>query len=217
MDTADTKMLKQFFLLLATAAQTFAATCNVDSSNGASDDSPAIKQAFARCAKDSVINFAEGARYNVYNPISAHNLSNVTINMQGNMHLPDNVTYIQTLVDASAANTNATALYWFDLLGPGINWVGTSNVSNGWIECYGQKWWDLNPVNGTGTPARPHLMSYSTQNGFMSHMKVHQMIAWGLSVNGTVSNITICACGLISSPKTRWIVVQVNRLTIFRM
>lgn len=181
---------KQFVLLLAGIAQTFAATCNVESSNGASDDSPAIKQAFAKCAKDSVINFTPGVRYNVYNPISARNLSNVTINMQGNLHLPENVTYVQSLVNASAANTNATALYWFDFLGPSVNWVGTSNVSNGWIECYGQSWWDLNAVNGTGTPSRPHLMSWSTSNAMMQHMKIHQMIAWGISVNGTNLSIS---------------------------
>lgn len=94
----------------------------------------------------------------------------------------------RALVNASA-NTNATALYWIDLNGPRVNWVGTSNVSSGWIECYGQGWWDSNSPGGTGATARPHLMRYNTSDATMNDMKIHQMIAWGVAVSGT--NITI--------------------------
>lgn len=70
-----------------------------------------------------------------------------------------------------------------------INWIGSQNVTSGWIECYGQAWWDLNPKNGSGTIARPHLMRYNTSDATMQHMKIHQMIAWGVAVSG--KNITI--------------------------
>lgn len=173
---------------LAAASQVYAKSCTVHSSNRTTDDSPAILQALAECAHDSVITFSEGVDYNVFNPVIANNLSNVTIQMQGNLHMPQNVTYIQSLVNASASK-NASALYWIDLNGPGINWMGSTNVTTGWIECYGQAWWDLNPKNGTGTAARPHLMNYNTTNGTMHNMKIHQMIAWGIAVSGT--NITI--------------------------
>lgn len=77
-----------------------------------------------------------------------------------------------------------------DLNGPNVNWIGSHNVSTGWIECYGQAWWDSNPPNGTGATARPHLMRYNTSNAYMDNMKIHQMIAWGIAVFGTNISIT---------------------------
>lgn len=94
----------------------------------------------------------------------------------------------RSIVNASA-NTNATSLYWFDFKGQGINWIGSTNITTGWIECYGQAWWDTNPPNGTGAIARPHLMHYNTSNAIMQNMKIHNTIAWGVVVNG--ENLTI--------------------------
>src|ERR1700742_2268955 len=78
-------------------------TCTIPSkfksSGGKADDSPAIAAAFAQCAEDSTIVFSEGVDYNVLQPIAATNLSNVTIQMQGTLHLPQNVTAIQALVN----------------------------------------------------------------------------------------------------------------------
>lgn len=102
---------------------------------------------------------------------------------QSHAHLPG-----RALVNASA-NTNASALYWFDLNGPRVNWLGTPNTTSGFIEAYGQTWWDANPVNGTGTTARPHLMRYNTSNAMMQYMKIHQPIAWNVALSGT--NITV--------------------------
>jgi len=98
------------------------------------------------------------------------------------------IIWFRSIVNVSA-NTNATALYWFDLEGESINWIGSNNISSGWIECYGQAWWDTNPPNGTGAAARPHLMNYNTNNAVMQNMKIHNTIAWGVVVNG--DNITI--------------------------
>lgn len=81
--------------LLAVRGAVDAKECTVQSSNGQSDDSPAIARALAECAEDSVITFSEGIDYNVFNPVNASNLSNVTINMQGNLHLSQNITHMQ--------------------------------------------------------------------------------------------------------------------------
>lgn len=159
------------------------------SSNGSADDSPAVAAAFARCSSDSVIVFSEGVDYNIFTPISAKNLSNVAIQMQGNLHLPQNVTAVQNLVNASNALTYSSALYWFTFAGPSIDYVGTSNVSNSWINSYGQAWWDANPVNGTGIANRPHLISFNTTNGSMSNFKSRKPIGWNVQLVG--SNITI--------------------------
>ncbi|KAH8820137.1 pectin lyase fold/virulence factor [Xylogone sp. PMI_703] len=163
-------------------------TCVIPSryiaSKGTADDSDAVAAAFAECSQDSVIKFREGVDYNIFNPIKATNLSNVEIHMHGNLHLPQNVTYIQELVNTSNALTYSSALYWFNFAGPGIKYVGTEDVTNGWINSYGQAWWDANPVNGTGTPNRPHLMSFNTTNGSMKYMKSRKPIAWGFQLIG---------------------------------
>ncbi|RFU30468.1 hypothetical protein B7463_g5870, partial [Scytalidium lignicola] len=163
-------------------------TCVVPSryivSNGTADDSDAVAAAFAECSENAVVKFREGVDYNIFNPIKATNLSNIEIHMHGNLHLPQNVTYIQELVNTSNALTYSSALYWFSFAGPGIKYVGTQDVTSGWINSYGQAWWDANPVNGTGTPNRPHLMSFNTTDGSMKNMKSRKPIAWGFQITG---------------------------------
>ena len=74
-------------------------TCTIlsqyTSSNGTADDSEAIAQAFVDCSSDAVITFSEGVDYNVFEPIVATNLSNVEIRVEGNLHLPQNISYVQ--------------------------------------------------------------------------------------------------------------------------
>lgn len=87
------------------------------------------------------------------------------IKIEGNLHLPQDITYIQGIV-------NTTSGVWFTFQGTNVHISGTSNVSTGWIECelhavaastessllsqaYGQAWWDGNVVNGTGMVCYP--------------------------------------------------------------
>lgn len=154
------------------------------SSKGSADDSAAIASAFAECSENAVITFSEGVDYNVYQPISAKNLSNVEIQIYGNLHLPQDISAVQKLVNASSGT-----LYWLSFWGPSIDFVGTANISNGWINSYGQAWWDANPVNATGTAARPHLMSFNTTNGSIQHYKSRKPIAWNVQLIG--ENITV--------------------------
>ncbi|KAG8862562.1 hypothetical protein FRB96_001119 [Tulasnella sp. 330] len=128
-------------------------TCTVASSNGTSDDSPAFFIASKACAKDATIVFSEGVDYNIFTPINA-TLSNVDIRILGNLHLPQNITQVQLLV-------NTTATTWITVMGTEVSWTGTTNVSNGWIYSYGQQWWDANPANGTGIVSRPHLLQFN--------------------------------------------------------
>ncbi|KAJ9630570.1 hypothetical protein H2203_001093 [Taxawa tesnikishii (nom. ined.)] len=169
---------------------------NYKQSHGTADDSPAVAKAFADCAHNAVIRFSEGVDYNILQPISATNLSNVEISLQGNLHLPQNITAIQAIVNATTASAQATSLYWFKFAGPSIDYVASSNVSNGWIYSYGQAWWDANPTNGTGTAARPHLLSFNTTNGSLQYYKSRKPIAWNVQLIGnnvTVSNAIIDA------------------------
>ena len=154
-------------------------------SNGTADDSPAISAALAECSEDAEITFVEGVDYNVFNPVRVTNLSNVAINVRGNLHLPQNITAVQTIVNASSSGN----IYWFTFSGPSIDFIGSRNVSSGWIYSYGQAWWDANPVNGTGLEGRPHLMSFSTTNGSIQSFKSRKPIAWNVQLTG--SNVSV--------------------------
>ncbi|KAF8851495.1 hypothetical protein BDZ45DRAFT_717385 [Acephala macrosclerotiorum] len=138
------------------------------------DREHAVAAAFAKGLSNSVIIFSEGVDYNIFAPISTKNLSNFAIQMQGNPHLPQNATAIQNLLNACNALTYSTALYWFTFASPSIDCVGPSNVSNSWINSYGQAWWDKNPVNGTGIANAPHLMSFNTTSG--TNIKIYNSV-----------------------------------------
>ncbi|KAJ5711673.1 exopolygalacturonase C [Penicillium malachiteum] len=163
--------------------------CVIPSSNGTASDSPAISRAFAKCATDSVIVFQEGVDYNVFTPISATNLSNVEIQMNGNLHLPQDITTVQTIVNGTSGTLYSDGEYWFTFKGPRIDYAGSSNVNDGWIYSYGQAWWDANPTNGTGLDSRPHLMSFDTTDGSLKYFKSRKPIAWNVQLQG--DNITV--------------------------
>lgn len=170
--------------------------CIVPSSNGTTNDSPAVLKAFADCATDSVIVFKEGVDYNIFTPISATNLSNVEIQMNGNLHLPQSIAEVQRVVNRTNRVTYADGQHWFIFKGPNIDYTGSSNINNGWINSYGQAWWDANPVNGTGIDSRPHLMSFKTTHGSLNYFKSRKPIAWNVQVDGddiTVSHAFIDA------------------------
>ncbi|KAF2433893.1 putative exopolygalacturonase C [Tothia fuscella] len=174
--------------------------CNIPSiyasSDGEADDSPAIASAFSRCAKDATIVFSEGVNYNVFRPISAK-LDNVAIHVKGNIHLPQNVTLVQSLVKSKKGST------WFQFSGPQIDYIGIADVNQGWINSYGQPWYDANAaVKGTGLPNRPHLMSFTTTDGSVQYFKSKKPIGWNVSLKGnniTVSNPVIDAVSNSSS------------------
>jgi len=94
-------------------------------SNGTACDSPAIQETFARCSKDSEIIFSEGVDYNVCTPISQTNLSNVVVRHLGNLHIPQDIPYVQNQVANNSGN------YWWTLKGNDVSWIGTPNVSSG--------------------------------------------------------------------------------------
>ncbi|KAF9892926.1 hypothetical protein FE257_000518 [Aspergillus nanangensis] len=158
--------------------------CIVRSSNSTTtDDSPAVSQAFARCATDSIIIFPEGANYNIFHPIQATNLSNVEIRMHGNLHLPQNITAVQSIVQSGTSS-------WFEISGPRVDWTGPPSPNNGWINSYGQAWWDANPPNATGLPNRPHLISYTTSHASIKYFRSRNPIAHNMRLHGDDITVT---------------------------
>ena len=65
---------------------------------------------------------------NIYTPINA-SLKNVEIQMHGNLHLPQNITAVQEIVNASSSGN----VYWITIHGDNVNFTGTRNVSTGWV------------------------------------------------------------------------------------
>lgn len=96
-------------------------TCTVASkyasSNGTADDSPAIASAFAKCADGGTVVFSEDVDYNVFTPITATNLSGTTIEVYGNLHLPQNITAVQELFNETTYASGSSNLYWFAFSG----------------------------------------------------------------------------------------------------
>lgn len=86
--------LRSTLIWLSFSIAAWSKVCTVLPQGNGNDSSPAILQAFQECASDSTIIFQGGIDYVVYNPVAA-NLSNVTIQVDGNIHLSQNITHMQ--------------------------------------------------------------------------------------------------------------------------
>lgn len=138
--------------------------------------------------------------------MSALGLSNVEIQLFGNLHLPENITHVQNIgervdvwthilsliiiIPVNGSSTYGTLLQgiWFHLQGSNVDIVGSTNVSEGWIDSHGQAWWDAN--NSTGLPNRPHLMTFNATTGSITNLKLRKPIAWGVNLVGTDITVT---------------------------
>lgn len=140
-DNMTFKPLAASWLLLSVLVSTTTSltTCVVPSnykcSNGTASDSPAIANAFAKCSQDAIIEFSVGVDYNVFSPIKATNLSNVIISIKGNLNLPQNITAVQTYVNASGGS-----LYWFQFGGKNVRLFGTPNVRDNMMHSKAAGW-----------------------------------------------------------------------------
>ncbi|ROW01805.1 hypothetical protein VPNG_07813 [Cytospora leucostoma] len=170
--------------VLSSSVTTCVVPSNYESSNGTASDADAIAKAFAECSENAIIEFSEGVDYNVFEPVVAKNLSNVVISIKGNWNLPQNISQVQSIVEE-----NGGTLYWFTFKGTNIQFVGTPNITTGWIKSYGQAWWDANPAGSSGLDLRPHLLSLNIENSVIQHLKSLKPIAWNVRLEGT--NITV--------------------------
>lgn len=184
-------------LFLQTLAQsTRIITCNIEPSKGTEDSSPAILAVFKSCSSNAVIVFKEGADYNIFTPIVFPVLTNVEIRMGGNLHLPKDIPTVQKLVAAGGGK-----IHWLKLKGSNVDYIGSSNADNGWINSYGQPWYDANPAGEGGLPNRPKLLQFSVTKGTLQYFKARKPIGWCVSLAGsdiTVSNADIDAASTSS-------------------
>jgi len=123
--------------------------------------------------------------YNVFKPILADKLSDVNIQVLGNLHLPQDIEATRKLILASSQT-----IFWFDFRGSNIHYTGSADPNHGWINSYGQQWWDANPSNATGITGRPHLMMFNVQGGSIKRLKSRKPIAWNVQIKGSDIDIS---------------------------
>jgi len=172
------------FLALATAA--LARTFVVPHLASGSDDTPALLASLPALQNGSYgrILFEKGITYQLLSPVNFGTLNNLEIAIEGNISLPNTISDVQNIVGASAFPGA-----WFVLKGSNITFRGSTDPKSGWIDAFGQQWWDAqNQVN------RPHGFKFTVDDFTMADIKLWKPIAWCFSLEGTnvkVSNTRI--------------------------
>ncbi|KAG7087713.1 hypothetical protein E1B28_013660 [Marasmius oreades] len=156
-----------------------AAECVVDANNNGADDSEHILQAFDSCKENSVIRFQQ-TNYSAHTPVSLTGLKNVTIHLDGNLNLPNNISQVQQAINVTKNQPSTYATPWFYFSGEDVSLIGSDNPEWGRFNGFGQRWWDI----GNRT-LRPQLATFNVTNGLLRGLKVIKPVAWGWNLPGT--------------------------------
>ncbi|TFK37604.1 pectin lyase fold/virulence factor [Crucibulum laeve] len=174
--TSKALLLLSALWLLSVA---YAAECSVEHADDATkDDSSSILKAFKDCAQDSTITFAQ-ANYSAYTPITLAGLKNVTVLLNGNLNLPNNISRIQHEINITQNQASTYATPWFYIEGTDVRIIGSEDFEWGRFHGFGQQWWDI----GNRT-LRPQLATFNVTNGFLRSLKVIKPVAWGWNLPG---------------------------------
>ncbi|KAF9256201.1 putative endopolygalacturonase [Marasmius fiardii PR-910] len=169
-----------FFLTPLVLLRVQAAECVVEGNNDGTDDSQHILQAFESCKENGVIQFQQ-RNYSAYTPISLTDLKNVTIHLEGNLNLPNNISQVQQAINVTQNQRGTSGtIPWFYFSGEDVSLIGSDNSEWGRFNGFGQQWWDI----GNRT-LRPQLASFNVTNGLLRGLKVIKPIAWGWHLPGT--------------------------------
>ncbi|TFK63573.1 pectin lyase-like protein [Pluteus cervinus] len=181
MTTTNSKLTRlasilPFLLLLPLFTK--AEDCIVPHNNDGSDDSPAILSSFTQCSINSTITF-EQAEYQALTPISLVGLENVTIFLNGNIHLPTNISQVQHAINTTTNQPSTYATPWFYIHGSNVQIIGSDDSGWGRFDGHGEQWW-----NQGNRILRPQLATFNVTNGLLRNLKVIKPIAW----DGTSQN-----------------------------
>ncbi|KAF8752871.1 glycosyl hydrolase 28 family [Rhizoctonia solani] len=145
-----------------------------------SDDTPAILDAFSKCQKDGNVVFSKGVTYNAWTPFAVYNLSNVIVNIDGNIDLPKQVSVVQQKINSTAnPHPLMQPLGSISKVSDRVQLIGSKSKSGGQFNGYGQQWWD----NGIRI-LRPQLATFNVTNGYITRLKVIKPVAWGWNIPG---------------------------------
>ncbi|KIY61614.1 glycoside hydrolase family 28 protein [Cylindrobasidium torrendii FP15055 ss-10] len=173
--------MRAFFsrlIALALLSTVFAAECTVDHNDDGSDDTEHILKAFSDCKENSVITF-QAANYSAYTPASFEGLKNVTIHLEGNLLLPNNISAVQLAINETENQVSTYATPWFYFSGQDVQLIGSNDDEWGKFHGFGQQWWDI----GNRT-LRPQLATFNVTNGLLRSLKVVKPVAWGWNLPG---------------------------------
>ncbi|RSH89652.1 hypothetical protein EHS25_002203 [Saitozyma podzolica] len=161
-------------------------TCVVPHGGKGVNDAIGLKSLLSNCSTDATIVFQEKTTYNISTPVVMSNLSNVEIQILGNLDLPKSIPYVQAAVNASGGR-----LYWFTVSGNNVTLSGNQDEDWGWVDSYGVPWWQAaaytQPLGGLAN--RPHGWSISANNSVVRWLKLRKPIAWNLAITGNNNHI----------------------------
>jgi len=161
-------------LLLATVA--LAGTFIVPHTSSSADDTLALLAALPAIQNgtyDRVL-FEKGTTYQLLTPVNFGSLKDVEIAIEGNISLPNSMTNVQSIVGNSSFPGA-----WFVLSGSNVTFRGSTDPKSGWIDAFGQQWWDAqNQTN------RPHGFKFTVNDFTLSDIKLWKPIAWCFSLGG---------------------------------
>ncbi|KAG9033790.1 hypothetical protein FS837_002384 [Tulasnella sp. UAMH 9824] len=177
-------------LLVATAVGTVAAggsskppkkkTCKVPYAGKNKDSSPGILDTFTKCSSNAIIEFEEPYTYHAWTPMSWLNLSNVDIQLNGNLDLPNDIATVQQKINSTSNQPSTYATPWFYIHGSNVNLIGSKKKNYGQFQGHGQQWWDIGQ-----RILRPQLATFNVSTGSISNIKVIKPVAWGFNIPGT--------------------------------
>lgn len=155
-------------------------SCVVQKNTSGSDDSPSLAATVAKCNESSQIILSSNETYNLMTPVSFPRLSNVEFLISGNVSLPSNVTYVESVV----GNTDLYPGHWITVNdSTGVTFTGSQDMSSGWFIGHGEEWWPM--ANNSNNDYRPHLFSFSVTSLRLRDIKIYNPVAWGFSMGGT--------------------------------
>lgn len=169
-------------------------SCIVPKNTTGDDDTPGIAATLAACnnGTNAQIVFSANETYNLYTPVSFRDLTNVEFVFNGNLSLPANVSYVESVVGDSSIYPG----HWLTFAGTntGLTLTGNQDPNNGWFIGHGELWWPM--VNNTSNDYRPHFFSIKGTGVRLRDLKVYNNVAWTFSLGGTdlyMTNTTLDA------------------------
>lgn len=143
-------------------------TCTVPKNSTGDDDSPSITTTVTACGNSSQIVFSGNETYNLMTPISFTGLSDVEFLIHGNISLPSNVSYVESVVGDSTLYPG----HWITVSdSTGVTFTGSEDESTGWFVGHGEQWWPM--VNNSDNDYRPHFFSLKVTSLRLRGVKVY--------------------------------------------
>ncbi|KAK6824952.1 hypothetical protein PG987_012446 [Apiospora arundinis] len=155
-------------------------TCVVPKNKTGTDDTPNVVKTTTECGDHSRVVFEKDVTYSLWTPLQLKALSNVEFVFNGNVTLPNNVTYVESVV----ADTNLYPGRWINFQGVNVTLTGSEDPKEGWLIGHGELWWPGGAAN-SANKGRPHFFSLKVNYLRARHLKVWKPVAWVFSMGGS--------------------------------